>query len=187
MSSSDTLHGAIVSFRPKAKACCSAGVKLDQSSPASRRLRSAISAFGQAGDFPVHLAVAHAVRALDRAGDDPEEALAEDPVVLRRGLGPGGAHEDFERDGQFGCIAEDDAIPDDVARLLDEALGQVPGDLVPRGDAQAGRLAALEFELFLERLIRDLGPLRIVARRGPCPSAWAGPISGEAVAASSAW
>ena len=37
--------GASVSFRAKAKACCSAGGKLDQSSPARRRLRSAISSF----------------------------------------------------------------------------------------------------------------------------------------------
>ena len=116
----------------------------------------------QPGDLPVHLAVAHAVGALDGPGGDPEEALAEDPVVLRGGLGPGGPHEVLVGDGQLGGVAEDDAVPDDVARLLEEALGQVAGDLVPGRDAQPGRLAPLGFEPVLERLVGERGPLGVV-------------------------
>ena len=80
MSSAETVHGAFVSFRAKAKARCSSGEKLDQSSPA--RIHRAPGDLGlrQPGDLQQHLAVPHAVRAVDRARDHPEQRVREDRV-----------------------------------------------------------------------------------------------------------
>ena len=37
----------------------------------------------EARDREQHLAVAHSVEAVDGAGDDPEKALFEDPILVR--------------------------------------------------------------------------------------------------------
>ena len=70
----------------------------------------------EARDREQHFAVAHSVKAMDRAGHDPEQALLEDPVLLRflaerRGAGRPGRR-------QLGLIAHGDQAPPDADRLL---------------------------------------------------------------------
>ena len=111
-------------------------------------------------DFPIHLAMPHAIGAIDRLGGDPKEPLAEDPIPLRTGFGSGGPHDVFERHRQFGRVAKTNPIPDDVARLLHQPLGEILGNLRPLGNPQPGRLLPLCFEALLEHGISDVGPFR---------------------------
>lgn len=116
----------------------------------------------ESGDFPIHFAVAHAVGATNGAGGDPEEALSEDAVVVGGGFGTCGAHEDFIGGGEFGGVAEDDAIPDDIAGSAEEAGLEIFSDDRPVGNGESGLALSLIFEADLEVVVRDGRPVGVI-------------------------
>ena len=70
----------------------------------------------EARDREQHFAVAHSVEAMDRPGHDPEQALLEDPVLLR--LLAERARAGRPGRGQLGLIAQADQAPLDPDRQL---------------------------------------------------------------------
>ena len=115
----------------------------------------------QSRDFPVHLTMSHAIRTFHGARGDPEQTSCKDSIPFRTRLGTGGPHEKFERHGEFRCITDGDAVPDNVIRFP-HTFGQIATDFIPGGNGQTRRLVSLDFQILLKLVVRNGVPFRII-------------------------
>ena len=103
-----------------------------------------------ADDFPVHLAVAHAVGTVDGAGDDPEQAQAEHPVKSPAILLAVDPHYGLPRNCQLWHVAKGNEAPDH-ARAFHTHTARL--ELAPTGHGKPRRAAPLVVQFRLERIV----------------------------------